>query len=146
MKTTAKRPASRLTIGLNKTKTFFSKPYNVILMLMGIVFTVTTIAHIVAIIQDTLKIHPAPSMPPDRAVPVSPLQLHDLFTSRWEKPNCDAPAEHPPAAWAPAMCPFCSAALWPSRTRTTCMAQVHQFHLISPIYATVDAGRGVQNF
>ena len=38
MKTTAKRPASRLTIGLNKTKTFFSKPYNVILLLMGIVF------------------------------------------------------------------------------------------------------------
>ena len=58
MKTTAKRPASRLTIGLNKTKTFFSKPYNVILLLMGIVFTVTTIAPIVAIVQDTLKIHP----------------------------------------------------------------------------------------
>ena len=49
MKTTAKRPASRLTIGLNKTKTFFSKPYNVILLLMGIVFTVTTIAPIVEI-------------------------------------------------------------------------------------------------
>ena len=41
MKTTASPPASRLTIGLNKTKTFFSKPYNVILLLMGIVFTVT---------------------------------------------------------------------------------------------------------
>ena len=36
MKTTANPPASRLTIGLNKTKTFFSKPYNVILLLMGI--------------------------------------------------------------------------------------------------------------
>ena len=58
MKTTANPPASRLTIGLNKTKTFFSKPYNVILLLMGIVFTVTTVAPILAIIQDTLKIHP----------------------------------------------------------------------------------------
>ena len=38
--------------------TFLSKPYNVILLLMGIVFTVTTVAPIVAIVQDTLKIHP----------------------------------------------------------------------------------------
>ncbi len=42
----------------NKIKTFFSKPYNVILVLMGLVLTVTTVAPIVAIVEDTFKIHP----------------------------------------------------------------------------------------
>ncbi len=42
----------------NKIKTFFSKPHNVILVLMGLVLTVTTVAPIVAIVEDTFKIHP----------------------------------------------------------------------------------------
>ena len=58
MKTVNTLQAGKGTILLNKLKTFLSKPYNVILLVMGIVFTVTTIAPIVAIIQDTLKIHP----------------------------------------------------------------------------------------
>lgn len=58
MKTANTLQAGKWTILFNKLKTFLSKPYNVILLLMGIVFTVTTIAPIVAIIQDTLKIHP----------------------------------------------------------------------------------------
>ena len=89
MKTTVKRPASRLTIGLNKTKTFFSKPYNVILLLMGIVFTVTTIAPIVAIVQDTLKIHPG-TIDAHLTGQVSGYTLVnyiDLFTSRMAKTN-----------------------------------------------------------
>ena len=49
--------ASPSTIMWNKVKTFFSKPYNVILLLLGIVLTVTTVAPIVAIVQDTFKIH-----------------------------------------------------------------------------------------
>ncbi len=49
--------ASRSTIVLNKVKTFFSKPHNVILLLLGIVLTFTTVAPIVAIVQDTFKIH-----------------------------------------------------------------------------------------
>ena len=51
------RPNTR-AIFLNKLKTFFSKPYNVILLLLGIVLSVTTIAPIVAIVQDTFQIHP----------------------------------------------------------------------------------------
>ena len=58
MKNRTTASAGRLTIGLNKLKTYFSKPYHVILLLMGIVFTVTTVAPIVAIVQDTMKIHP----------------------------------------------------------------------------------------
>ena len=42
----------------NKTKTFFSKPQNVILLIFGIILTVTTIGPIIAIIHDTIVIHP----------------------------------------------------------------------------------------
>ena len=52
------QPASRWTILWNKIKTFFSKPQNTILVLMGIVCTVMTFAPIAAIIEDTIKIHP----------------------------------------------------------------------------------------
>lgn len=45
-------------IFFNKLRTFFSKPYNVILLLLGIVLTITTVAPIVAILQDTVVIHP----------------------------------------------------------------------------------------
>ena len=93
MKTTAKRPASRLTIGLNKTRTFFSKPYNVILLLMGIVFTVTTIAPIVAIVQDTLKIHPGTidAHLTGKTVGYTIVNYIDLFTSRMAKTNLWTP-------------------------------------------------------
>ena len=49
--------ASRSAIRLNKVKTFFSKPHNVILLLMGIVLTFSTVAPIIAIVEDTFKIH-----------------------------------------------------------------------------------------
>ncbi len=41
----------------NKIKTFFSKPHNIILLLMGIVLTITTVAPIIAIVADTFQIH-----------------------------------------------------------------------------------------
>ena len=50
--------ASPAVIRRNKIKTFFSKPHNVILVLMGLVLTVTTVAPIVAIVEDTFKIYP----------------------------------------------------------------------------------------
>lgn len=39
-------------------KTFFSKPQNTILVVMAVICTLTTFAPIVAILEDTLKIHP----------------------------------------------------------------------------------------
>ena len=57
MSNSATLVASPATIAWNKVKTFFSKPYNVILLLLGIVLTVTTVAPIVAIVQATFKIH-----------------------------------------------------------------------------------------
>ncbi|MBQ6756311.1 MAG: iron ABC transporter permease [Oscillospiraceae bacterium] len=57
MNSSATLVASPATIAWNKVKTFFSKPYNVILLLLGIVLTVTTVAPIVAIVEDTFRIH-----------------------------------------------------------------------------------------
>ena len=57
--------AARSAILWNRLRTFLSKPHNVILLLMGIVVTITTIAPIVAIVEDT----PAPSMPISPARP-----------------------------------------------------------------------------
>ena len=49
--------ANKRRIRLNKLKTFFSKPQNIILLVFGIVLTVTTIAPIIAILEDTFAIH-----------------------------------------------------------------------------------------
>ena len=43
---------------LNRLKTFLGKPQNTILVIMAIVTTITTIAPIIAILQDTIKVHP----------------------------------------------------------------------------------------
>ena len=47
------RRASPSAIRLNKIKTYFSKPHNVILLLMGIVLTFSTVAPIIAIVEET---------------------------------------------------------------------------------------------
>ena len=89
MKTANTLQAGKGTILLNKLKTFLSKPYNVILLVMGIVFTVTTIAPIVAIIQDTLKIHPGTidAHLTGRVEGYTFVNYIDLFTSRMATKN-----------------------------------------------------------
>ena len=81
--------ASRSTILLNKVKTFFSKPHNVILVLMGIVLTVTTVAPIIAIVEDTFKIHPGTidAHLTGQAAGYTVVNYIDLFTSRLAKTN-----------------------------------------------------------
>ena len=58
MNQSATKKTSKMVIVLNKIKTYFSKPQNIILLLFGIVLTFTTVAPIVAIVEDTFKIHP----------------------------------------------------------------------------------------
>lgn len=58
MDQTRNRNPNRHMILKNKVKTFFSKPQNLILLLFGIVLTFTTFAPVVAIIEDTISIHP----------------------------------------------------------------------------------------
>ena len=42
---------------MNQVKTFFSKPQNVILLLFGIVLSITTIAPIIYLAKDTVAVH-----------------------------------------------------------------------------------------
>ena len=85
--------ASRSTIFFNKLKTFFSKPHNVILLLMGIVLTVSTVAPIVAIVQDTFKIHAGTidAYLTGQSSGYTLVNYIDLFTSRMAKTNLWTP-------------------------------------------------------
>lgn len=58
MNTLQALPVSKKTLVYNKLKTYLREPYNIILLLLGAVLTVTTVAPIIAIIEDTIKIHP----------------------------------------------------------------------------------------
>lgn len=77
------------TVVLNRLKTYFSKPQNVILILLGIVLTVSTVAPIVAIVQDTIKIHPGTidAFITKKNSGYTVANYVDLFTSRLAKTN-----------------------------------------------------------
>ena len=81
--------ASPATIAWNKVKTFFSKPYNVILLVLGIVLTITTVAPIVAIVQDTFRIHPGTidAHLTKQTAGWTIVNYTDLFTSKLAKTN-----------------------------------------------------------
>ena len=77
----------------NKLKTYFMKPQNVILLLFGIVLTFTTVAPIVAIVKDTLSIHPGTidQHLTKRAAGYTIVNYTDLFTSKLAKTNLWTP-------------------------------------------------------
>ena len=85
--------ASRATILLYKVKTYFSKPHNVILLLMGIVLTISTVAPIVAIVEDTFKIHPGTidAHLTGQVSGYTTVNYIDLFTSKLAKTNLWTP-------------------------------------------------------
>ena len=80
-------------IRLNKLKTYFSKPQNVVLLLMGIVLTLTPVAPIVAIVRDTFVIHPGTidEHLTGMSSGYSAINYVDLFTSRLAKANLWTP-------------------------------------------------------
>ena len=80
-------------IRINSIKTYLNKPQNVILILTGILVTFTTIAPIVAIIQDTVKIHPGTidQYLTGKASGYTFANYVDLFTSRLAKANLWTP-------------------------------------------------------
>ena len=81
--------ANPAAVRRNKVKTFFSKPHNVILLLMGIVLTITTVAPIVAIVEDTFKIHAGTidAHLTGQASGYTLVNYIDLFTSRLAMSN-----------------------------------------------------------
>lgn len=81
------------TVIINRLKTYFSKPQNVILLLLGIVLTISTIAPIVAIVQDTIKIHPGTidAHLTKKSSGYTIVNYIDLFTSPLAKTNLWTP-------------------------------------------------------
>ena len=77
------------TVRRNKIRTYFSKPHNVILLLMGIVLTFTTVAPIIAIIRDTFVIHPGTidAHLTGQSEGFTLINYIDLFTSKLAKTN-----------------------------------------------------------
>ena len=75
--------------GYNRVKTYFSKPQNIILLLFGIVLTFSTVAPIVAIVKDTITIHPGTidAHLAGKASGYTLINYVDLFTSRLAKTN-----------------------------------------------------------
>lgn len=89
MSATNDRGTSASAIRRNRVRTYFSKPHNVILLLMGIVLTFTTVAPIIAIVQDTFKIHPGTidAHLTGQAEGYTLVNYIDLFTSKLAKTN-----------------------------------------------------------
>ncbi|MBQ1300190.1 MAG: iron ABC transporter permease [Erysipelotrichaceae bacterium] len=82
-----------MRIKINSIKTYLSKPQNVILILTGILVTITTIAPIVAIVKDTFQIHPGTidQYLSGKASGYTIVNYTDLFTSRLAKTNLWTP-------------------------------------------------------
>ena len=89
MNQSAAKKTSKMVIVLNKIKTYFSKPQNIILLLFGITLTFTTVAPIVAIVEDTFKIHPGTidAHLTGKASGYSAVNYVDLFTSKLARTN-----------------------------------------------------------
>ena len=85
MQKTNTAPVSRGVIFWNKVKTFFSKPQNTILVVMGLICTFTTIAPIIAIIEDTIVVHPGTIDAQGGATGLTFFNYVDLFTSSISK-------------------------------------------------------------
>ncbi len=85
--------SKKTRIRLNSIKTYLSKPQNVILILTGILVTFTTIAPIVAIIRDTIQIHPGTidQYLSGKGSGYTLVNYVDLFTSKLAKNNLWTP-------------------------------------------------------
>ena len=90
--TASAKPDDR-AIFVNKLKTWFSTPQNIILLLFGIVLTFSTVAPIVAIVEDTFKIHPGTidQHLTGRVSGYTIVNYTDLFTSRLARKNLWVP-------------------------------------------------------
>lgn len=92
MENIMKRPG-KFKIFMNKVKTFFMQPYNIILVVMGLICTFTTIAPILTLVEDTVKIHPGSidQYLTGKTEGFSFVNWKDLFTSRLSKTNLWTP-------------------------------------------------------
>ena len=140
---------NRSAVRLNKIKTFFSKPHNVILLLMGIVLTFSTVAPIIAIVEDTFKIHPGTidAYLTGKASGYTVVNYIDLFTSDKAMINLwTPPAQHRVAGGGDlrGVHPFRRPVRLFGHPHQSGLAQIPQFHLHLPLHhAPVDPGSGL---
>lgn len=87
------KKSGKFHIVWNKIRTWFSKPQNVILLLFGITLTFSTFAPMVAIVEDTFKIHPGTidAHLTGKVEGYTVVNYIDLFTSRLAKTNLWTP-------------------------------------------------------
>ncbi len=83
-----KRP-SKSAIAFTRALTYFSKPQNLVLLLLGITLSVTTIAPIISILADTVKVHPGSvdSVATGLTSGYTLFNWKDLFTGALRKAN-----------------------------------------------------------
>ena len=84
---------NRRRVFFNHLKSFFGKPQNTILVIMALICTITTFAPIVAIVEDTLKIHVGSidQYLTGKSEGFTLINYVDLFTSRMAKTNLWTP-------------------------------------------------------
>ena len=90
--TAVEKPSSwKLT--LNKVKTFFGKPQNTILVIMAVLCTLATFAPIIAILKDTIEIHPGTidAHLTGKTSGYTFVNYSDLFTGKLAKTNLWTP-------------------------------------------------------
>ena len=141
--------ASRSTIVPQQGQDLFSKPHNVILLLLGIVLTFTTVAPIVAIVEDTFKIHAGTidAHLTGQASGYTTVNYTDLFTSRMAKTNLWTPLLNTVLlAVGTCVVSILYGGLFAFLITRTDLAwrKISELHLYFPVHhAAVDAGRRV---
>ncbi len=95
MENIMKRPG-KFKIVMNKVKTFFMQPYNIILVVLGLLCTFTTVAPIITLLEDTIKIHPGSidQYLTGKVEGYSLINWKDLFTSKLAKTNLWVPLKN----------------------------------------------------
>ena len=93
MNSVSETSKNRLKLFLNRLRSFFGKPQNTILVVMGIICTITTFAPIIAIVEDTMKIHVGSidQYITGKSEGFTLVNYVDLFTSKMAKTNLWTP-------------------------------------------------------
>ena len=93
MNSSSETSKNRRRVFFNHLKSFFGKPQNTILVIMGLICTITTFAPIIAIVEDTMKIHVGSidQYLTGKSEGFTLVNYIDLFTSRMAKTNLWTP-------------------------------------------------------
>lgn len=86
----------KLRITLNRVRVYFSKPHNAILLVLGIILSFSTIAPIVSVLLDTIRVHPGSvdSVNTGLASGYTLFNWTDLFTGRLMRINLWIPLKN----------------------------------------------------